>query len=592
MKEKINERKGITLIALVITIIVLLILAGVTIATLTGDNGILNNAQIAKESTEIAKFKEAAQLAYMEAYAENAQNGSYTVSMADMLGKLIVDHPEYNEPEKITDGTQGSILSIKAMLRATEVNQTNPVILGKEGTEVIEVVPTTSEGEGGTKYVELDGKYYEIMLNNGEVTLGEGLREKPTGTNKLEIEKGTGLTNVTATEGSNLKITIQAGSTLDSGDITLKYGGKTTIVKIEVKEKYTVTVVSEDSTNKGTVEVMPSNGDNKYAEGSTISLKATAKSGYQLEGWYNGEAKLSEANPYSYTVGTSDITITAKFKEAKLYGAQVQLNGENDITVKTVGTTNYTIKDNWKLFYIDDASNGYVHLIYGDYYPVDVQTDPDTGSTNTINLTPNSSYPWGVNSKYLRLNLLKYLKNNASYEEANLDSVGAAGSYESWINLASALTGTGKALAGKTITVQGAPNITMWKDSWKEQGYTELVLNSSGNTATGYKIEKKVASGTQSYGDYVSLSSESGYSDTLYFPYKNNTAENGNANKADGYWLASPGGGDANYVCLVHRNGHVGCIYDYNDVYLCARPVVSILKSDFQTLFPSVSITK
>ena len=42
MKIKINEKqKGITLIALVITIIVLLILAGVSIAMLTGDNGCL-----------------------------------------------------------------------------------------------------------------------------------------------------------------------------------------------------------------------------------------------------------------------------------------------------------------------------------------------------------------------------------------------------------------------------------------------------------------------------------------------------------------------------------------------------------------------
>ena len=36
-----SNSKGITLIALVITIIVLLILAGITIATLTGDNGII-----------------------------------------------------------------------------------------------------------------------------------------------------------------------------------------------------------------------------------------------------------------------------------------------------------------------------------------------------------------------------------------------------------------------------------------------------------------------------------------------------------------------------------------------------------------------
>lgn len=38
MKNQMKERKGITLIALVITILVILILAGVTITTLTGDN--------------------------------------------------------------------------------------------------------------------------------------------------------------------------------------------------------------------------------------------------------------------------------------------------------------------------------------------------------------------------------------------------------------------------------------------------------------------------------------------------------------------------------------------------------------------------
>ena len=42
---KSNTNKGITLIALVITIIILLILAGVTIAMLTGENGILNQSQ-------------------------------------------------------------------------------------------------------------------------------------------------------------------------------------------------------------------------------------------------------------------------------------------------------------------------------------------------------------------------------------------------------------------------------------------------------------------------------------------------------------------------------------------------------------------
>ena len=58
MKNKLKERKGITLIALVITIIILLILASVSIAMLTGDNGILTQANKAKNETEIKNKEE------------------------------------------------------------------------------------------------------------------------------------------------------------------------------------------------------------------------------------------------------------------------------------------------------------------------------------------------------------------------------------------------------------------------------------------------------------------------------------------------------------------------------------------------------
>lgn len=58
MQRKTKENKAITLIALVITIIVLLILAGVTLSTLTGDNGILTQATNAKIITEISQLKE------------------------------------------------------------------------------------------------------------------------------------------------------------------------------------------------------------------------------------------------------------------------------------------------------------------------------------------------------------------------------------------------------------------------------------------------------------------------------------------------------------------------------------------------------
>lgn len=69
MREK-NKNKGITLIALVITIIVLLILAAVSIATLTGENGILMKSQIAKTRTEYTSAKEIIRLKLIEIRAD------------------------------------------------------------------------------------------------------------------------------------------------------------------------------------------------------------------------------------------------------------------------------------------------------------------------------------------------------------------------------------------------------------------------------------------------------------------------------------------------------------------------------------------
>ena len=53
-----NTEKGITLIALVVTIVVLLILAGISIAMLTGENGVISQARNAKEATDQAKVEE------------------------------------------------------------------------------------------------------------------------------------------------------------------------------------------------------------------------------------------------------------------------------------------------------------------------------------------------------------------------------------------------------------------------------------------------------------------------------------------------------------------------------------------------------
>ena len=58
MKNFVKTNKGITLIALVVTIIVLLILAGISISMLAGDNGILNKAKQAKDATRGGEVQE------------------------------------------------------------------------------------------------------------------------------------------------------------------------------------------------------------------------------------------------------------------------------------------------------------------------------------------------------------------------------------------------------------------------------------------------------------------------------------------------------------------------------------------------------
>ena len=70
-KEKRKQERGITLIALITTIIVLLILAGITIGAITGSNGIIGQAQNAKEETEISQEKEIIDISTVEAMGKN-----------------------------------------------------------------------------------------------------------------------------------------------------------------------------------------------------------------------------------------------------------------------------------------------------------------------------------------------------------------------------------------------------------------------------------------------------------------------------------------------------------------------------------------
>ena len=85
MKRK--KDKGITLLALVITIIVLLILAGITISAITGNNGIIGNAGKAKEEAEIANEKEIVEKATVQAMGNNKYGNIEEDELQEQLDK-------------------------------------------------------------------------------------------------------------------------------------------------------------------------------------------------------------------------------------------------------------------------------------------------------------------------------------------------------------------------------------------------------------------------------------------------------------------------------------------------------------------------
>ena len=105
---QIKQAKGITLIALVITIIVLLILAGVAISMLTGENGILKQATSAKDTTDKSEFEEQVKLAVTASRVNDKGAIDLKVLEAEInkiSGATITKSAENNLPWTVKKGS-------------------------------------------------------------------------------------------------------------------------------------------------------------------------------------------------------------------------------------------------------------------------------------------------------------------------------------------------------------------------------------------------------------------------------------------------------------------------------------------------------
>ena len=286
LKERVNGKNGITLIALVITIIVLLILAGVTIATLTGDNGILTKAQNAKEKNAQKTVEEQINLAVQ---ASRINEGL-------VINKEILEQELTNNGIEITKSENDELpWTVKKDGYVYTISE-NGEIKEKEGIAI-----TTGDIEilkGSTK-----GKKVSAQILSGE-----------TGTIKWEH---TGNITLSATEGN--EITVNVNSNANAGDtatITARIDGKTYQDSINVKIVTQVTSVTAEK-----IEV--SIGDKKKIE--KITATPENAEGIEVTSYVSQDTTKVTVDEKTGEVtgvqeGETTVTISAK---GKLSGAVV-----------------------------------------------------------------------------------------------------------------------------------------------------------------------------------------------------------------------------------------------------------------------------
>ena len=200
MKER-NNTKGITLIALVITIIVLLILAGVSIAMLTGQNGILTQAQNAKTTTANKSAEEKVKLAVMAARAQSEDASLDATKLKTEIEDNYAGVAELTAggfPVNVTmDGKAFTVDSYgNVELAGSKPQMTEAKIVASangEGTDVPD-----DQAEGTELYIS-----FKASLENGtitSVTCDKGTVENKNGLYVMKItQNGTYTFTITGT---------------------------------------------------------------------------------------------------------------------------------------------------------------------------------------------------------------------------------------------------------------------------------------------------------------------------------------------------------------------------------------------------------
>lgn len=211
MNVLIKDNRAITLIALVITIVVILILAGITIGVVTGDNGIINETKGARTQSVVENEKSIVSRAEVIAKMRSKDG----IATKEMIEKAVKEEAGKNETEISGTDTRilvkfvetGNIYIINTILQSCDGPYTGEI--PEEKPMIMRVVVSQEDIDNKTNKLKLsldvgsyanveidygDGEKYTYTANSGKKELNEKIKLAELNSiqlaTKIEISKG------------------------------------------------------------------------------------------------------------------------------------------------------------------------------------------------------------------------------------------------------------------------------------------------------------------------------------------------------------------------------------------------------------------
>ena len=564
-KIKLKEsEKGITLIALVITIIVLLILAAVSIAMLTGENGILKKASTAKEKHQISEAKEKIELALQDLRIEEESKGNSLTK--EKLSKL-----SESEYEISVEPIGNFPVEVEQSIYKFQINDKYQVEYLGEATGTRVTYKTEPEG-----YTNQDKVIIKLTVKNAK-----GIKEIqcPDGTKKGENTTETTIEYEVTKNGTYTFKVIDNENKEETRDVIIdkidKDAPTSCAITANVKDgAIEVTTTAEDA------ETRSDGTSNKSGLGKYECYVNGEKKGESTDGTFKIENLAS--GTYSVYVKAYDKAENSKQSNtvsnlqisAVMNNITAQMVAEHPETYYGLKVTNYESKNgqnDWRIFYSDGT---HIFLITGDYVDLSVanRLNSNTGMTKigTKYRANWSSAPSSLqtveDTVKTRFMATGYTLNSSNENSKCVSTLLNASNWESY-----------KDNNGMAEYAVGGSTIEMWMDSWnklcdKKYNKPSDKLYCNNTNSTGYYVGTS-SKPTSIYIESSVMSAKDGYNNSLYYPHHEIVSDG--EYSCNYYWLASPSANYSNSLLGVYCNGAV----DYNaysNPYMGLRPVVSL----------------